>query len=139
AHQNSNDQENSGNSINCGKDRPTSLRGGPTLRKYHCEMQQQRGLQQSGYDGSPINFPVKRGELARILKRVKDKGDQTKNVEVYRACGVPTTGKNEESDKKVQHAHNAQIIFNRRGPGRRLDYELYLKFLATPLNLVMGQ
>ncbi len=57
---------------------------------------------------------------------------------MYGARGVPPPRKNEQADEEVQHAHNAQIIFNRCGPGRWLDYQLHLKLFAASHNLIAG-
>ena len=68
---------------------PLPFGGRTPLRKHQREMQQQRGLQQSGHNAGPINFPVEGAQLARVLKGIQDEGNQAKNVEMHGASGVP--------------------------------------------------
>ena len=137
--QNSHQQQNSRHAVNGAQDRAVPLGNRAPLRKYQRKMQQQRRLQKPGHDRAPIDFPVERSQLPGVLEGVQDEGHQAKNVEMHGARRVPPAGKNEEADEEVQHAHNAQIIFDRGGPRGRLDYELRFKLFAAPLNAVMGQ
>ncbi len=114
-------QQRSRNSIDGRKNRALPPRSGPPLRKNQREMQQQRGLQQPRDNSGPVDFPVKRAQLSRVLERIQDVGHQAKNVEVHGARGIPPAPENEQADEKIEQSHNAQIIFQRGGPLRRLD------------------
>src|SRR6202790_1754414 len=110
---------------------------GAAFGEHHREMQKQSRLQQSCRRARPINLPVKSAQLPRILKGVKDKEYQKKNIKMYGGRGFPGSRKNEQADEQVQKTDNAKIIFNRRWFFGRLSYQLRLKLAAAPVNPVV--
>ena len=100
-------------------------------------MQQQRRLQQPGHDAGPIDFPVKGAQLARVLEGIQNEGNQAENVEMHGASGVPAARENKKTDEEIEQADNAQIIFDRGRPLRRLGDQLGLKLLAASFDSVV--
>jgi hypothetical protein len=65
----------------------------------------------------PVDFPVEGAQLARVLERIQDEGNQTENVEMNSARRVPPASENEKADEQIKQADNAQIILDRAGLG----------------------
>src|SRR5262249_27756279 len=102
------------------------------LRKHQSEVDEQRRLIQQGCDVGPVDNPVKRIQLAAVVKAVKNERDKAEDVEMNGARSVPAAREDEKADKKVQECREAQIIFYGRGIFLRRRYERGFKGRAIP-------
>src|SRR5437016_11176403 len=69
------------------------------------KVQEQRGLQQPRSNIAPVNRPVKRIQLAAVVKGVKGKRDQAENVEMSRARSSPAAEQHIQPDSKVNQPY----------------------------------
>src|ERR1700688_578795 len=101
------------------------------LRKDQREMQQQRRRQHARRDARPVHLVVKGVELAAVLERIEDEGDEAEHVEVHGARGVPSANENKHSDEQIEQAQKAAIVFYGSRLFRGGGDQRSLKFLAV--------
>src|SRR5580765_1340897 len=94
-------------------------------------MQQESRMQQLRQNFDPIDLIIEGIQLPAVMERIENERHQAKNVEVHRARRVPAACKNEKSDKEINQADTALIIFNRSGLFGRGSYQRSLKRFAV--------
>ncbi len=70
------------------------------------------------------------------MERPENEGDQAKDVKMHRARSVPAADENEQADKKIEQAYDAQVILGRQRLFRRRCEEWCFEFLTTARKLV---
>ena len=98
------------------------------------DQQRRRGKQRRSL--RPVDFPVERIQLARVVERAEHKGGEAKHIEVDCACGVPAAHENEQSNEQIKQAHNTEIVFNRQGFRSGSSDQAGTETLVLPPDLV---
>src|SRR6266478_9470899 len=70
------------------------------------------------------------------MERPENEGDQAKDVKMHGAGGVPAADENEQADKQIEQAYDAQVILGRKRLFRRRCEEWCFEFLTTARKLV---
>ena len=73
-------------------------------------MEEQRRLQRSGQNPAPVDSPVKAVQLAGVVKRVKNKRGQAKDVKMSRTRSGPPPEQDVESDGEIDQRNQPQTL-----------------------------
>src|SRR5713226_9219427 len=99
-------------------------------------MEQQCGREETRGNIGPVDFVIKCVELSAVVEGIQYERDETENIKVNRARGVPAANENEQPDKKIQEPNDAEIIFDRSRLFRRRCDQRRFKFFAVARQFV---
>ncbi len=91
------------------------------FREGEDEVEKQGGLQNPGGDVAPIDRPVEIVQLAGVLERIGNEGDEAENVEVGGAGSGPAAQQDVEADAEIDERNQPQPVVERTLRGNQND------------------